>query len=45
MSPFWKGALVGIAAYWVFQHFSGMGTSGLGARQSKGGGAGPASGG
>jgi hypothetical protein len=45
MTPFWKGAIVGIAAYWAFQHFSGMGTSGKGARQSGGAGSGPVAGG
>lgn len=28
MSPFLKGLLVGAAAYWAFQHFSGMGNTG-----------------
>ena len=28
MSPFVKGAVVGILAYWAFQHFSGMGNTG-----------------
>jgi hypothetical protein len=28
MSPFVKGLLVGVAGYWAFQHFTGMGNSG-----------------
>jgi hypothetical protein len=28
MSPFVKGLAVGLAAYWAFQHFSGMGNTG-----------------
>lgn len=28
MSPFVKGLVVGVAAYWAFQHFSGMGNTG-----------------
>lgn len=28
MSPFVKGALVGVLAYWAFQHFTGMGNTG-----------------
>jgi hypothetical protein len=28
MSPFVKGALVGIAAYWALQHFTGIGKTG-----------------
>jgi hypothetical protein len=38
MSPFVKGLLVGLVAYWGVQHFTGGLTSGLGARQSPGGG-------
>ena len=30
MSPFIKGALVGVVAYWALQHFTGAGTSGKG---------------
>lgn len=29
--------LLGMVAYWALQHFTGMGTSGLGARQHPGG--------
>ncbi|MHB1473073.1 MAG: hypothetical protein ACYCV4_05490 [Dermatophilaceae bacterium] len=36
-SEFVKGALVGVLAYWALQHFTGIGTSGLGARKSPGG--------
>jgi hypothetical protein len=25
---FWKGVIVGVAAYWAFQHFTGMGNTG-----------------
>ncbi len=32
---FWL--LAGAAGYWAVQHFTGFGTSGLGARQSAGG--------
>jgi hypothetical protein len=28
VSPFVKGLVVGVAAYWAFQHFSGMGNTG-----------------
>jgi hypothetical protein len=28
MSPFVKGALVGVLAYWAFQHFTGAGNTG-----------------
>jgi hypothetical protein len=28
MSPFVKGLLVGVVAYWAFQHFTGMGNTG-----------------
>ncbi len=38
MSPFVKGLLVGIVAYWGIQHFTGALTSGLGARPSPGAG-------
>ena len=44
MSPFIKGLLVGVVVYWGFQHFTGMGTSGLGARKSSGGLSGPSGG-
>jgi hypothetical protein len=37
----WWGFAFGVFGYWAFQHFSGFGTSGLGARKSAGGGAGP----
>lgn len=32
------GLVVGVVAYWGVQHFTGLGTSGLGARQSPGAG-------
>lgn len=25
---FWRGVIVGVAAYWAFQHFTGMGNTG-----------------
>lgn len=28
MSPFVKGLLVGVAAYWAVQHFTGVGKTG-----------------
>ena len=28
MSPFVKGALVGVVAYWALQHFTGIGKTG-----------------
>ena len=28
MSPFIKGALVGVIAYWALQHFTGVGNTG-----------------
>lgn len=28
MSPFLKGAIVGMAAYWALQHFTGIGKTG-----------------
>jgi hypothetical protein len=28
MSPGLKGFVLGVAAYWAFQHFSGMGSTG-----------------
>jgi hypothetical protein len=28
VSPFLKGAIVGVLAYWAFQHFTGMGNTG-----------------
>ena len=28
MSPFAKGLLVGVAAYWAIQHFTGVGKTG-----------------
>lgn len=28
MNGFWKGLIVGVAGYWAFQHFSGMGNTG-----------------
>jgi hypothetical protein len=28
MDGFWKGVLIGVAGYWAFQHFSGMGNTG-----------------
>ncbi len=28
MSPFLKGALVGVIGYWAWQHFTGMGNTG-----------------
>ena len=28
MSPFLKGALVAVAAYWALQHFTGVGKTG-----------------
>jgi len=28
VSPFLKGAIVGIAAYWAMQHFTGVGKTG-----------------
>jgi hypothetical protein len=28
VSPFVKGALVGVIAYWAFQHFTGIGNTG-----------------
>ena len=28
MDGFWKGVIIGVAAYWAFQHFSGMGNTG-----------------
>jgi hypothetical protein len=37
----WGAFLLGAAAYWGVQHFTGLGTSGLGARKSPGGLAGP----
>ena len=37
MSPFVKGLLVGVAGYWALQHFTGIGTSGAGAKASPGG--------
>lgn len=30
MSPFIKGALVGVLAYWAIQHFTGVGKTGKG---------------
>ena len=30
MSPFIKGAIVGVLGYWALQHFAGVGTSGKG---------------
>lgn len=28
MDGFWKGVIIGVAAYWAFQHFTGMGNTG-----------------
>lgn len=28
MDGFWKGVIIGVAGYWAFQHFSGMGNTG-----------------
>ena len=28
MSPFLKGAVVGVIGYWALQHFTGMGNTG-----------------
>jgi hypothetical protein len=28
LKGFWGGALLGVAGYWAFQHFTGAGTSG-----------------
>jgi hypothetical protein len=33
VSPFLKGALVGVVAYWAFQHFTGYGNTGKGKGQ------------
>jgi len=30
MSPFAKGVLVGLVAYWAVQHFTGVGNTGKG---------------
>lgn len=37
MSPFVKGLLVGVAAYWAVQHFSGIGKTGKPKPGSNGG--------
>jgi hypothetical protein len=28
MDGFWKGVIIGVAGYWAFQHFTGMGNTG-----------------
>jgi hypothetical protein len=28
MDGFWKGVILGVAGYWAFQHFTGMGNTG-----------------
>jgi hypothetical protein len=28
MDGFWKGVLLGVAGYWAFQHFTGLGNTG-----------------
>lgn len=34
MNPFVKGLVVGVAAYWALQHFSGLGVTGKGKQAS-----------
>jgi hypothetical protein len=28
MDGFWKGVIIGVAGYWAFQHFTGLGNTG-----------------